>query len=131
LSIIKDDIGIELIARFENKLEKIRSSQYNNVAFKNEIKEITDKLIEKYRKLKGVKEEQEKKEDLLEELCPLCVSKLVKRKDKYGEFIACSNYPKCKYIKKEQQELKEGEIIEFSKGYKTKKMESDILLGKI
>ena len=25
---------------------------------------------------------------------------------KYGEFVACSNYPECKYIKKEQKELK-------------------------
>ena len=29
------------------------------------------------------------------------------RKGKFGEFTACSNYPTCKYIKKEQKEIKE------------------------
>jgi len=29
--------------------------------------------------------------------CPRCGSELVKRKGRYGEFIACSNFPKCKY----------------------------------
>jgi DNA topoisomerase-1 len=31
------------------------------------------------------------------EMCPKCGSELVRRKSKYGEFIACSNFPKCKY----------------------------------
>ena len=31
------------------------------------------------------------------ENCPNCGSPLVKRKGKYGEFVACSNYPTCKY----------------------------------
>ena len=31
--------------------------------------------------------------------CPKCGSKLVYRKSKYGVFIGCSNYPKCKYKK--------------------------------
>lgn len=35
----------------------------------------------------------------LEENCPKCGSPLVKRSGKFGEFIACSQYPKCKYSK--------------------------------
>ena len=31
------------------------------------------------------------------EKCPECGSELVLRKGRYGEFIACSNFPKCKY----------------------------------
>ncbi|PDW44195.1 DNA topoisomerase I [Helicobacter pylori] len=31
--------------------------------------------------------------------CPKCGGKLVKKNSRYGEFIACNNYPKCKYIK--------------------------------
>ncbi len=31
------------------------------------------------------------------ENCPKCGSELVKRKGRYGEFIACSGFPKCKY----------------------------------
>ncbi len=33
------------------------------------------------------------------ESCPNCGKELVIRNSKYGEFIACSGYPKCKYIK--------------------------------
>lgn len=54
------------------------------------------------------------------EKCPNCGSPLVIRKGKYGEFTACSNYPTCKYIKKEEQEVVElcdcpdcgGKIVE-------------------
>ncbi|WP_187950686.1 type I DNA topoisomerase [Helicobacter pylori] len=31
--------------------------------------------------------------------CPKCGGELVKKNGRYGEFIACNNYPKCKYIK--------------------------------
>jgi DNA topoisomerase-1 len=33
------------------------------------------------------------------ENCPKCDSELLLRKGRYGEFIACSNFPKCKYTK--------------------------------
>jgi len=33
------------------------------------------------------------------ENCPKCESELLLRKGRYGEFIACSNFPKCKYTK--------------------------------
>ncbi len=31
------------------------------------------------------------------EMCPKCDSELLRRKGRFGEFIACSNFPKCKY----------------------------------
>ena len=44
------------------------------------------------------------------ELCPSCrshdkikieyIGKLVKRKSKFGAFLGCSRYPKCKYTSK-------------------------------
>jgi DNA topoisomerase I len=37
--------------------------------------------------------------------CPLCGKPLVLRQGAYGEFVSCSGYPKCKYIK---QNLIEG-----------------------
>ena len=33
--------------------------------------------------------------------CPKCGGLLIKRNGPYGEFLGCSNYPKCKYIKKQ------------------------------
>ncbi len=34
------------------------------------------------------------------DVCPRCGGTLVKRSGKYGAFMGCSNYPKCRYIKK-------------------------------
>ncbi len=52
------------------------------------------------------KKEEEKDEadpktvEALSRPCPECGSKLVLRRSVYGEFIGCSNYPKCKYTAK-------------------------------
>lgn len=54
------------------------------------------------------------------EMCPECGKPLVVRKGKYGEFVACSNYPDCKYIKKDEEKIVEvcdcpkcgGKIVE-------------------
>lgn len=53
----------------------------------------------------------------LEEKCPNCGSALVERNGKFGAFIACSTYPKCKFAKPKSSgmtcpECKEGEIVE-------------------
>ena len=37
----------------------------------------------------------------LEEPCPKCGKPLLQRDGAYGEFIACSGYPKCKYVKQD------------------------------
>jgi DNA topoisomerase-1 len=37
----------------------------------------------------------------LEEKCPDCGNHLVRKQGRYGEFIACSNYPTCKYVKRQ------------------------------
>ncbi len=36
------------------------------------------------------------------ESCPKCGGELVKKNSRYGEFIACNNYPKCKYVKQSE-----------------------------
>ena len=38
---------------------------------------------------------------VLEEKCPECGSNLVLKHGRYGQFIACSNYPQCKYVKRQ------------------------------
>jgi len=37
---------------------------------------------------------------MTDEICPQCGKPLVIRTSKYGEFTACSGFPKCKYVKK-------------------------------
>lgn len=45
------------------------------------------------------------------EICPECGKELLIRMGKYGEFISCSGFPKCKYIKKEVKEIELDNII--------------------
>jgi DNA topoisomerase-1 len=42
----------------------------------------------------------------LEETCPKCGKPLLQRDGQYGEFIACSGYPKCKYVKQDLLDVK-------------------------
>lgn len=44
-----------------------------------------------------IKEDKEKTDNMI---CPKCGSNLVSKKGKYGPFIGCSNYPKCKFTKR-------------------------------
>ncbi|QDY61225.1 type I DNA topoisomerase [Helicobacter pylori] len=41
--------------------------------------------------------------------CPKCGGELVKKNSRYGEFIACNNYPKCKYVKQTENANDEAE----------------------
>jgi len=50
-----------------------------------------------------------KKEEDIGRACPKCGSPLVKKQGRYGEFIACSAFPKCKYI---ESIKKEPEYVE-------------------
>ena len=54
----------------------------------------TRKLIESKSGLTAAKPDQ-----LLDEKCPRCDSNLVVKQGRFGEFTACSNYPKCRYVK--------------------------------
>ena len=45
--------------------------------------------------------------EVLDEKCPQCSKNLIKRKGRYGEFIACEGYPKCKYSRKIEGAAKE------------------------
>lgn len=43
------------------------------------------------------------------EFCPQCGNELIQRNGRYGDFIACSGYPKCKYIKPSKKEIQDTE----------------------
>ena len=70
----------------EGKLEYIKLLQRFYTEFEPKVKEAFSNMEKKPAEETG-------------ELCPNCNSPLVIKKSKYGEFVACSNYPTCKYIK--------------------------------
>ena len=96
-------INVKYTANMETDLDKIAEGKevwYKVLEdfykeFEPAVKEAFDKLPKKEAEKTG-------------EMCPECGHPLVIRKGKYGSFIACSNFPECKYIK---QEKKEEQII--------------------
>ena len=49
--------------------------------------------------------------------CPQCGSQMALKYGRYGEFVACSNYPACKYVKQKLVGVKcpqcsEGDLVE-------------------
>ena len=98
----KNLINVKYTAKMEEDLDNIATGSI-----------IWNKLLDEFYKqfepmVKDAFENMEKKEpEKTGEVCPECGGELVIRKGKYGEFTACSNYPTCKYIKKEEKEKKE------------------------
>lgn len=108
-------INVEYTANMENDLDEIAEDKKDNIKvirdFYNEFEPLVQQAFET----------MEKKEPVATgEICPECGGNLIIRRGKFGEFVACSNYPKCKYIKKEPRAVKEiidcpkcdGKIIE-------------------
>lgn len=110
-----DLINVKYTAEMENDLDEVAEGH-----------KVWNKVLAEFYKLfeprvKNAFSDMEKKApEETGEKCPECGNPLVIRKGRYGEFVACSNYPECKYIKKEEKENVEvmdcpecnGKIIE-------------------
>lgn len=91
-------INVEYTANMETDLDKIADSEVNYLNVLNDFYHKFAPLVDK-----AFTEMEKKAPTLTGEKCPQCNNDLVIRKGKYGEFTACSNFPTCKYIKKEEQ----------------------------
>ena len=95
-----DIINVEYTKEMEDDLDKVAEGElvWNQVL--REFYDVFEPRVEK-----AFHDMEKKPAEETGELCPECGSPLVKRQGKYGEFIACSNYPTCKYIKKEEKQV--------------------------
>ncbi|MBR6113155.1 MAG: type I DNA topoisomerase [Bacilli bacterium] len=95
-------INVKYTAKMENDLDKIADGDlvwYNLLdEFYKEFEPTLDNAF-KHMDKKAAEETGEK--------CPECGNSLVIRNGKYGKFTACSNYPTCKYIKKDEKKIVE------------------------
>ena len=91
-------INVKYTAKMENDLDKIADGNllwYNLLGeFYKEFEPLLTKAFSNMEK---------KEAEKTGELCPNCGNPLVIRTGKYGKFTACSNYPTCKYVKKEEK----------------------------
>ena len=97
-----DIVNVEYTANMEQDLDEIADAKKDNIKVLHEFYDEFEPLVEK-----AFKEMEKKAPVSTGETCPECGGDLVIRKGKYGEFVACSNYPTCKYIKKEKKEITE------------------------
>ena len=93
-------VNVEYTANMEQDLDEIAEAKKDNIEVLHEFYDEFEPLVEK-----AFKEMEKKAPETTGETCPECGGDLVIRKGKYGEFVACSNYPTCKYIKKEKKEV--------------------------
>ncbi len=128
---IPTEIGIEVTDKLQEHFSHIINVKYtadmeddlDKIAEGNQIwYETLDKFYKDFEPaLKDAFDKMEKKKpEKVGEDCPNCGNPLVIRKGRYGSFIACSNYPECKYIKSDPKQVVEicdcpncdGKIIE-------------------
>ena len=108
-------INVKYTANMESELDEIADGKLNNIKVLHDFYNVFDETLHNA----FINMERTKPKETGEE-CPNCHSPLVIRKGKYGEFTACSNYPDCTYVKKEEIVQKEimncpkcdGKIIE-------------------
>ena len=91
-------INVNFTAEMEEGLDKIANSQ---IDWHSLIKEFYDKLLPQlknasYDNTTFVKKEPDEISDVV---CDKCGSMMVIKNGKYGKFLACPNYPKCKNVK--------------------------------
>ena len=95
-------VNVEYTANMETELDEIADGELNNVKVLHEFYDTFEPMVED-----AFKNMEKKAAEETGENCPECGSPLVKRRGRYGEFVACSNYPTCKYIKKEAKTVVE------------------------
>lgn len=102
----KDIINVTYTKEMEDDLDKVAEGTLVETKLLDRFyKDFEPKVEEAFAKMEKKAPEQ------VGEQCPECGSELVIRNGRYGKFIACSNYPECKYIKKEEKENSPQKII--------------------
>ena len=106
----KDIINVEYTKNMEDNLDKIAEGNMEwNKLLSIFYQEFEPKVEVAFKNM------EKKAPEETGELCPNCSSPLVIKQSKYGKFTACSNYPTCKYIKRNKEEKEVKEIISCPK----------------
>ena len=98
----KDIINVRYTAKMESTLDEIADGTAEEVATLKEFYNRFQPLLE------HAYENMEKKElEKVGEVCPNCGGDLVYRTGRFGKFISCSNFPKCRYTRQIDKPEKE------------------------
>ena len=122
----KDIINVKYTKEMEDDLDKIADGDLKEI-------ELLKRFYDEFEpKVKDAFSNMEKKPaEETGEMCPNCGSPLVIKQSRYGKFVACSNYPECKYIKSNKEEKQVVEIMDCPKCKDGKVIERKTKRGKI
>ena len=96
--IIKADQLIRYIKETNLSSKGVAYSDKDIEAIANEFSQMhTAKIIDYKEKYLSLTNPETKPPDTSPTICPACGKPLVKRKGKYGSFLGCEGYPKCKF----------------------------------
>lgn len=106
----KSDIKVKTTYTIINSHQLIQTiKKFNEINLDQKEKEDIYKiineanLVDTYDKTEHIKSinklVQKRKSDIQNNKCPECGEKLVLRNGKYGKFLGCTNYPRCKLIR--------------------------------
>ena len=84
----------------ESDFLRYGGSNHVNLGVCNECYKKGRYKIENTSNSKSSRENDEQIMKIDSSICPVCGGRLKQRKGPYGDFIGCSNYPKCRYTKK-------------------------------
>ena len=87
-------INVEYTACMEDELDKVANDELNWV---DVVKSFYTPLEQDLAKASEVIEKVKRVDEPTGEFCPDCAKPLVIKLGRFGKFIACSNYPECKY----------------------------------
>ncbi len=92
------------VTRIYDLLDKITSYKEEVIGNPNELYEIINNLNitdknERKNHVRNAKLIKNNKDEEFKDRCPRCGGELIKRNGKYGEFMGCSNFPKCRFVK--------------------------------
>ncbi len=91
-------VNVEFTAQMEKELDKVaQGKQEWTSIIKRFYNPFAENLEKKYKQVKKISQPTDEK-------CPKCGHPLVVRVSRYGKFLGCSNYPKCKHIQKIEKE---------------------------
>lgn len=93
-------VNVKYTANMEEDLDKIAEGKEDYIKMLHEFYDGFAPLVDN-----AFKNMEKKPPEETGEKCPECGSPLVHRQGKFGKFIACSNFPTCKYIQKKEKEI--------------------------
>lgn len=92
-----DIVNYDYSAKMEESLDKISKGDLGRVDY---LKDFYYDLENQIKGSRGVEGEKEKAEEVEGKVCPQCGRTLVKRHGRFGDFLACPGWPKCRYTEK-------------------------------